>query len=93
MSTEPISEEDERVLAWLKKLNELEAAGERTTVTLGPFTAWTLIGALQLATRHPEMDVRVREIIRDFCRQFEPLSAGTPGEEAIKRGYHPEFDV
>lgn len=85
--------EDERVLAWLKKLVDMEKAGERTTLAIGPYTAYAMIGALQLAMRHPQMDGKLRTVLRDMCHQLEPLFIGTPGEETIKRGYHPEWDV
>jgi hypothetical protein len=86
-------DEEARVLEWLKRLVELEKAGERTTVALGPFTAYTIIGALQLAMRHPDQSPKIRQVLRDFVHQFEPLFAGTPGEETIRRGMHPEWDV
>jgi hypothetical protein len=85
-------EEEDQQVEYMKKLIDLEMAGERTEVRIGPFTAITIIGLLQLSTRHPEMSRRMKDAARDFIRQMEPLFTGTPGEEIIRRGNHPEFD-
>lgn len=77
---------------WMKKLMELEQAGERTTIAIGPYTAITMIGALQIATRHPSMHGLGVTVLRDVVDQFKPLFKDTPGEDIIKRGEHPEFD-
>jgi hypothetical protein len=88
----PEQTEEEAQVAYMKRLIDLEKDGERTTVVLGPFSAMTIIGLLQLATRHPDMDRRTKDIARDLIHQMEPLFAGTEGEEIIRRGGHPEFD-
>ena len=51
-----------------------------------------LIGALQMVTRHPGIEPPMRKIMRELVNQFRPMFAGTPGEEIINRGDHPEFD-
>lgn len=78
---------------WLQELLSLEEAGERTQVSVGPFSAFTIIASLQLATRHPEMSAAQRKIIQGFYRQFYPLFKGTVGEHLILQGEHPEWDV
>lgn len=86
-------DDDEKVgVAYMLKLAEAEQAGERATVVIGPFAAMNIIGLLQLATRHPDMPVRQKQIARDFVHQLEPLFAGTYGETIIRQGGHPEFD-
>lgn len=85
-------EEVEQQVAYMKKLVDLELAGERTEIKIGPFAAITIIGLLQLSTRHPDMPRRMKDAARDFIQQIAPIFAGTPGEEIIRRGNHPEFD-
>jgi hypothetical protein len=72
---------------------EREPGCDRAYIRLGPFTAFTLIGALQLATRHPEMSQSQRDLIGAVIDQLRPLFAGTPGEALLELGDHPEFDV
>lgn len=79
-------------VAYLRVLMQAEAAGERTTMKLGPFTAMALIGLLQLATRHPDLDKAILDAARSIVRALEPLFTGTPGEDIIRKGSHPEFD-
>jgi hypothetical protein len=82
-----------QMVAYMKTLYEMEDEGERTTISIGPFTAISMIGILQLGTRHPGLSKVQLDIIRSIIRQLEPLFTGTPGEEIIKMGNHPEFDV
>jgi hypothetical protein len=89
----PLSSDDERFIEYTMELVRLEKAGERATLVIGPYTAITMIGLLQMATRHPGMAGQMRQIVADIIEQLAPLFAGTPGEEMIRRGGHPEFDV
>lgn len=86
-----MSDEAEQV-AYMRRLIELEEAGARTTITIGPFGAMVLIGLLQLSTRHPDLDRRTKDMARGVVQQLAPLFTGTPGEEIVRRGGHPEFD-
>lgn len=80
-------------LQWVHRLAHLEKAGERTELHIGPFTAWTLIGMIQLAARHPNFEGSpLMEIAHGFVDQFAPLFAGTPGEALIAKGWDPDFD-
>lgn len=79
-------------VAYMHQLIDAERRGERTTLVVGPFTAMTMIGLLQLATRHPGMLAGQLKVARDIIDQFHPLFAGTPGAELIRRGGHPDFD-
>lgn len=78
--------------AYLRNLHELEQAGERTSIAIGPFSAIVVIGALQLATRHPSMSEDHRELIGQVVDQMRPLFAGTIGEQIIDGGNDPEQD-
>lgn len=85
--------DEAEMISYMKRLYEMEAAGDRgATVTMGPFTAISLIGMFQLVTRHPELSGKHKEMARSIIRQLEPLFVGTPGEEIVRRGNHPEFD-
>jgi hypothetical protein len=72
---------------------EREPGSDRAYIRLGPFTAFTLIGALQLATRHPEMSQSQRDLIGAVIDQLRPLFAGTPGEALLELGDNPAFDI
>lgn len=89
--TGPIPTEGEMV-AYMRTLMELEEAGERAPVVVGPFTAILMIGALQLATRHPDVPDNHREAIASVIEQFRPWFAGTMGEQIIDMGNDPALD-
>lgn len=93
MASSELTPEEQQTADWVRSLIELEKSGERTTITLGPFSAFTLIGLLQLATRHPEMSPSIRKTAQDIYRQLYPLFKGTRGEEVLYKGEHPEWDV
>lgn len=79
-------------LAYMLELREAEADGAREVVAFGPYTALTLIGGLQLATRHPSMPASVRAELLDIIEQFKPWFVGTLGEHIIDMGNDPEQD-
>jgi len=85
-------DDEQELVAYMRQLMDMEKAGERTTIVLGPFGAMALIGFLQLGTRHPYIDAPLKNVARDIVQQLQPLFAGTLGEEIIRRGGHPEFD-
>lgn len=87
-----MDEEERSGIEYMKTLLELEQKGERATISIGPYTAMTVIGALQLATRHPAMAGLPVKVIRNLVDQFKPFFEGTQGEELIKKGEHPEWD-
>lgn len=65
----------------------------KAIISVGPFTAFCMISALQLANRHPDLTGSMRTQIRSVVDQLKPLFVGTPAEEMINRGDHPEWDV
>lgn len=86
---EPSSE----FVTWAKEAMQAEIAGARTTVVIGPWSAFELIGALQLVTRHPDVAASTKNHMRAFGNQFSEWFKGTPAEEVIRRGWDPSFDV
>lgn len=86
--------EEAAELLYMARLAEIERndRDDRATLLIGPYTAMVLIGTIQLATRHPTMPPTMKNILRDLLDQLKPLFAGTPGEEIIKKGEHPEWD-
>lgn len=76
---------------YMIRLHQAEADGQRQEVVFGPFTAILVIGAIQLATRHPGMPEHQRVQLRAVVDQFRPWFAGTPGEHIIYRGDNPEY--
>lgn len=78
---------------YMQKVAEAELAGERSTVSFGPHTALVVIGALQLAIRHPEVTDHMREQLGRVIEGFRPWFAGTLGELIIDLGNDPEQDL
>jgi hypothetical protein len=74
-------------------VEERENRAINATISVGPFTAFCMISALQLATRHPNLTGSIKTQIRSVVHQLKPLFAGSPVEEIIDRGDHPEWDV
>jgi hypothetical protein len=83
---------DEEAIAYVKRLYELEEAGERTTIVIGPASAFSLIGMLQLVTRHPSLSARQLAIARSMIDDLRSMFKGTLGEEIIARGDNPVYD-
>jgi hypothetical protein len=90
--TPPLTPEEAAGAAYMKRLYDIEKAGERMTVSIGPFTAMVMIGALQMSTRHPDMDLNLKKVLRQVIDQMRPTFAGTEGEEIVNKGDHPEWD-
>jgi hypothetical protein len=92
--TTPESDEhfEHRGGLYMRELADLERAGERATLMVGPFSAMLLIGWIQMVSRNPKMTATERQLAQAMIEQLEPFFAGTTGEEIINRGKHPEFD-
>jgi len=80
-------------IAYIKTLMQLERDGERTTIAIGPFAAFSLIGMLQLVTRHPEIGDGQLIIAHSIISDLATLFKGTPGEELVEAGNNPALDV
>lgn len=83
---------DEHMMFFIHMAQQ-ESQGARTSIELGPYSALVIIGALQMCNRHPRVPREVKAIHNQLVAQFAQLFAGTPGEEIIRRGGHPEWDV
>jgi hypothetical protein len=82
-------------IAYVARLAVIERTPghDKATIMVGPFTAFTLIGALQLATRHPDFSAVQADLVGSVIDQLKPLFAGTPGEMLLGLGDEPAFDV
>lgn len=80
-------------ITYIMQLAALEKEGARTAFMIGPFTTFTLIGALQLATRHPEMSQSQRDVIDQVKEKLMVPFLGTLAEQIIKLGDDPANDV
>lgn len=88
--TEP-TEQD--LLVYMVELAHAEQAGaEPIPIHIGPYTAITMIGVLQMACRHPEISDAVRQYVQDVIAQIAPAFKGTLGETLIRRGNDPAHD-
>jgi hypothetical protein len=72
---------------------EQDPGHDQATVLMGPFTAFTVIGALQLAMRNPDFSAEQARLVQGFIDQLKPLFAGTAGELLLGLGDEPAFDV
>lgn len=82
-------------VAYVARLMAIERTPghDKAYIGVGPFTAFTIIGALQLATRQPGFSAAQADLINDVIGQLKPLFAGTPGELLLRLGDEPAFDV
>lgn len=83
---------DAEAMRWLHRLIELEAAGERTPVEIGPYALFTMIGALQMVVRHPGIGGRVRAVLVQLIETWRTPFDGTIGEQLIDQGFDPAYD-
>ncbi len=84
---------EEAVLAQLQDLAvaERDRTAALAELRVGPFAAYTMIGALQLACRHPDMTPAQYGLIRKVCRPLEQLFGGVLAE-SVQRGWDPDYD-
>ena len=91
----PVEQNDAEVLEYMTNIARAER--DRTvpfaTIQIGPFTAICLIGALQLAMRHPEIGGGQLRDLQRIIDQLAPAFEGTPGAEVVRRGSDPTQDV
>lgn len=71
----------------IKSLAIDENRGARIPVEIGPYSAFTMIGALQLAWRHPDMEGRTRDLIRGFGEQLQAAFTGGVLEPLLETGW------
>jgi hypothetical protein len=87
--------DDTRLLAELQLLAELERSGqaEQATIRIGRFSAYTLIGLLQLCARHPQVagDPENMALLHSVVDPLAGLFKGVLAE-SIEMGWDPEED-
>jgi hypothetical protein len=92
---EPPAVDDAAALEMTKKLAEHEQAGVRLQLSVGPYTAFTLIGAIQLVLRHPGVEGLMARVLTDLARQFQAALADGPVPgvgELIELGFDERYD-
>jgi len=72
--------------------SERDGTAQNALISLGPWTAWTVLGAIDLALRHPHVPVVIKEQLGEIREQLSVLFDGTPGEEALRQGADPAND-
>jgi hypothetical protein len=91
---EDLAEDERETIRALTELVRDEQAGRAKpgTVSIGPFSAFIVIGALQLAWRHPGMPPAHKEIIEGMARQMQGWFGGHLAAQ-LERGWDPSQDV
>ena len=87
---------DEQVMKAIADLAQAEISGtaEPVTVRIGPFSMFQLIGAVQLALRHPNMPASVREMVTNLAREFATcFNEGSIARQVVEAGFDPDNDV
>lgn len=89
----PLPIDEGELVKAIAELAQLEQSGdyEPAPVLLGPFTAYILIGVLQLAWRHPELSATHKQIIESIARPLSKLF-GPPLSDSIELGWDPAYD-
>lgn len=81
-------------LEHIKQLALAEQAGERHSIPIGPFTAFSLIGMLQLVTRHPDLGAGQLKIAQSIIDDLAKGFAHNPEiADLIRRSNDPAHDV
>lgn len=89
-------------LAIVAQLAKTEAAEKRVAINMGPYTLYTLIGMVQLATRHPQvqggsLDERVlrplaEQMIGTLCDGWSDAEFADQLRELCGQGWEPAND-
>lgn len=89
-----MTDTEQQFLDLVTDLARFEQDGRFTPIQLdlGPYSAFVLVGALQLAWRHPAQAGRMREIIEYIARRVQD---GFPPEyaELLEAGWDTSRDV
>jgi len=80
-------------IAAITRLVAAEQAGQTRTITVGPYTLFCIISAMQLAVRHPGISGAMNETLAAVARALIDLFEGD-GEVVglLQRGFDPEHD-
>lgn len=89
-----MAHDEEQFLGLVTQLVVLEQSRNFAPLTLdlGPYSAFVLVGALQLAWRHPDHAPKLKDIIEQIARRVQD---GFPPEyaELLEAGWDPSRDV
>jgi hypothetical protein len=67
---------------------------ESFAVVLDAITAWQILGAIQLACRHPAFMGSARQTAERFARGLQEIVASTPALARVaEQGWDPEADL
>jgi hypothetical protein len=91
-----ISEIDSQALerAFIAEIRELIDSGAGMPLIFDPLQAFTLLGLLQLALRHPKIDGYPRDFASSLAHNIEERIGRTPAiRETARRGWQPSEDV
>jgi hypothetical protein len=89
----PLPVDEKTIVDALVELARLEQSGdyEPAPVLLGPYSAYILISALQLAWRHPDLLASHKRLIENVARPLQELF-GPPLAESIELGWLVQYD-
>ena len=88
-----MNDEQQTTLALAKELTAMRTLSP-VTLQVDPFEAFSLLAALQLAWRHPELSRTQKDIIEGFGRELERAFAGYPVASRIAAaGWRVECDL
>ena len=71
---------------------ELDGTAESAPVMIGPYSAFVMVAALQLAWRHPDLLGQMKDTIEQTGRQFQALF-GEPLAGYLELGWDISQDV
>lgn len=86
---------DPAIIEALKDLARQEAQGTRVPISVGPYTAFVLIGAIQMAYRHPGMnaDPRLAAMLKTVGGLLESMFAAGPLQQLLADGWDTSRDA
>ena len=95
MENQGMTQGYDEAVAYLVEMGTAEREGRARMMMLeiGPYTAFVLIGALQLATRHPAMKDDQRGQIQAIIDQLKIPFQGTPAMTILNLGDDPANDI
>lgn len=81
----------------LKIIMKTLRQAEPVSLALPAFDAFTLVGLMQLLTRHPELEGRMKELAQQIGLQLQTTLAQQTASsqlfDLMDLGWHSEFDV
>lgn len=75
------------------QLLRLEKAGERTTIELGPYSAFMLVAVCQLTARRFSADDIQGDVFEFIAESFKPYFEGTAAGDFIATGWRETMEA